>query len=182
MTDAGPDIHRLWRDQPREERAMSIDEIRSKAERFARKTRRWNIATGLLLAALVVVEAWQVWREPRLMERVGDSLTIAALIAVAYWFRGRWTARAIPAGLGLTSCVDYYRQQLARQRDLARAPWRYLVLFMPGVGLSLLGDAFERSVPQAIAISVLGVALFLSVAWLNIRTARRLQRDIDELA
>jgi hypothetical protein len=182
MNDADKDIRRLWHNQPREARAMSIDEIRSKAERFVRKTRRWNIATAVLVAVLIVVEAWQVWREPRLLERVGDSLTIAALIAMAYLFRGRWIARAMPAGLGLTNSVDFYRKQLVRQRDLARSPWRYLVLFVPGVGLSLFGDGFERPVPQTIAIAAFGVALFLSVAWLNARTARRLQRDIDELA
>jgi hypothetical protein len=182
MNDAEPDIHRLWHEQPREEHAMSIDDIRSKAERFARKTRRWNIATAALFVALIVAEAWQVWREPRLLERVGDALTIAAIIAAAYYFKGHATSAAMPAGLGTTSSVDFYRVQLAHQRDLARHPWRYLVLFMPGVGLSLFGRAFERPVPQTIAIAALGVTLFLSVAWLHARTARRLQRDIDELA
>jgi hypothetical protein len=182
MNDAEPDIHRLWHDQPREKQPTSVDEIRSKAERFARRTHRWNVTTAVLFGALILLEGWQVWRESRLLERVGDSLTIAALIAVVYQFRARWTARSIPAGLALTSSVDFYRDELARQRDLARSPWRYLVLFIPGVALSLLGDVLERSVPQTIAIAGFGVALFLGVAWLNTRTARRLQRDIDELA
>lgn len=181
MNDAEPDIHRLWHDQPREERAMSVDEIRLKAERFVRKTRRWNIATAVLFGVLIVVEAWQVWREPRLLERVGDSLTVAALLAAVYLFRRHRIPPAISARL-VTSSVDFYREHLARQRDMARRPWRYLVLFVPGVGLSLLGDVFERTIPQTMAVAAFGVALFLGVAWLNNRTARTLQRDIDELA
>lgn len=161
---------------------MSIDDIRSKAERFARKTRAWNIATLVLLGALILVESWQVWREPLLLERVGDTLTIAALIAVAYRFRRYVINPAMSTGLATTSSVEFYRQQLARQRDLARYPWRYLILFVPGVALSLFGKTVNRSATQNAAIAMFGVALFLSVAWLNSRTARALQRDIDELA
>jgi hypothetical protein len=181
MNEPAQDIQRLWHDQPREEHAMSIDDIRSKAERFDRKVRRWNIATGVLFALVIVVEAWQVWRNPELPERVGDLLTIAAIIYSAYLFRGYATSQSMPSGLGLTSSVDFYRKRLALQRDLASQPWRYLVLFIPGVGLSLFGDALDRPAAQTAAIAAFGVALFLTVAWVNRRTARRLQREIDEL-
>ena len=161
---------------------MPIDEVRSKAERFARKTRRWNVATLVLLGALIIAEGWQVWREPRLLERVGDSLTIAALIAVAYRFRDYVNSPGTSAGLALTSSVEFYRQQLTSQRDLARHPWRYLTLFVPGLALSLFGSALDRPATQNAAIAMCGVALFLGAAWLSSRTARTLQRDIDELA
>ena len=182
MSDEEPDVHRLWRGQPREEPAIPIDDIRSKAERFARKTRRWNIATVVLFGALIIVEGWQVWREPLLLERVGDSLTIAALIAVAFRLRGYVISPGTSPGLAMTSSVEFYRQELTSQRDLARHPWRYLILFVPGVALSLFGNALNRPATQNAAIAVFGVALFLGVAWLNSRTARTLQRDIDELA
>ena len=181
MTEPDRDIQRLWHDQPREEHAMSIDDIRSKAERFERKTRRWNTVTAVLFPLLIVVEAWQVWRDPELLERVGDLLTMAALIFVLYGFLRHATTQSMPAGLGLTGSVDFYRQQIARQRDLASSPWRYLALFIPGVGLSLFGHALERSAAENTAIAAFGVALFLTVAWLHRRTARRLQREIDEL-
>ena len=87
----------------------------------------------------------------------------------------------MPAGLGLTSSVDFYRQQLARQRDLAASPWEFLAPFVPGVGLSLFGRSLDRPPAQTAPIVAFGVALFLAVAWVNRRTARKLQREIDEL-
>ena len=122
-----------------------------------------------------------MWRHPELLERVGDLLTMAALVYVMYRSRGRVSVGSMPAGLGLTSSVDFYRQQLARQRDLAATPWEFLAPFVPGVGLSLFGRALDRPPAQTAAIAAFGVALFLAVAWINRRTARKLQREIDQL-
>ena len=160
---------------------MSIDEIRASADRFTRKVQRWNIVTAVIFVLAIVLEGWQMWREPTLLERVGDLLTTAALLYVVYRYREYSIVQPMPAGLGLTTSVDFYRQQLARQRDLADNPWRFLALFIPGVALSLFGDALERPAAQTAVIAVLGVALFLGVAWLNQRTARKLQREIDDL-
>ena len=87
----------------------------------------------------------------------------------------------MPAGLGLTASVDFYRTQLARQRDLANQPWRYFAVFIPGVGLSLLGGALDQSAAQTAAFAAFGVALFVTIAWVARRGARRLQDEIDEL-
>jgi hypothetical protein len=180
MNEPDHDIQRLWHEQPREEQPMAIEEIRSRAKWNERKVRRWNIFTAVVIVLVIAVESWQVWRETFLPERVGDLLSMAALIYVAYQFRG-YAAQSMPGGLGLTSSVDFYRQQLAHQRDLADHPWRYLVLFIPGVSLSLLGRSFDRPVEQTAMVVAFGVALFLTVAWVNRRTARRLQHEIDQL-
>jgi hypothetical protein len=160
---------------------MTIDDIRTKAERFERKLRRRSIATAVLVAVLIMVEAWQVWRNPELLERVGDLLTIAAFVYVGYGFRGSATAQLMPAGLGLTASIDFYRTQLARQRDVASRPWKFLAVFIPGVGLSLLGGVFDQAPALSAAFAGFGVALFVTTAWLTRRGARRLQDEIDEL-
>jgi phosphate/sulfate permease len=81
----------------------------------------------------------------------------------------------------MTQSVDFYREQLARQRDLSAHPWGYLLPFVPGVGLSLFGRALDRSPAPNAAIAVFAVALFIGTAWWHKRSARRLQREIDEL-
>jgi hypothetical protein len=181
MSELNQDILRLWNEQPREEHAMSLEDVRSRAQRFEQKLWRRHIATAVLVAVLIVVEAWQVWRSPELLERVGDLLTIAAFVYVGFRFRGYATAPLMPAGLGLTASVDFYRAQLARQRDLASHPWRFLAVFIPGVGLSLLGGALDQSPAQTAAFAAVGVALFVTIAWVIRRGARRLQDEIDEL-
>lgn len=181
MSELDREVQRLWNEQAREERVMTIDDIRPKAERFERTLRQRSLATAVLVALMIVVEAWQVWRNPELVERVGDLLTIAAFVYVGYRFRGYATAQVMPAGLGLTASIDFYRTQLARQREVASHPWKFLAVFIPGVGLSLLGGVLDQAPALSAAFAGFGVVLFVTTAWVIRRSARRLQDEIDEL-
>jgi hypothetical protein len=137
--------------------------------------------SAVIVLVAIVGDTWQVLSSDVFLIRVGNVLTIAAFVYVAYLFRGYATFETMPAGLGLTSSRDFYKKQLARQRDFTGRPWRYLVPFIPGVGLSFLGHAADRPPAQGVAVAAFGVALFLWAAWLNNRTARKFQREIDEL-
>jgi hypothetical protein len=181
MSEPVVNIQRMWNEQPREEQKMSIDEIRERAQRFEQRTRRWNVITALLIVVIVAVELRQISIEPELLERVGDSLTIAAFVYLAYWYRRHALGQTAPAGPAMTQSIVFYREQLARQRDLSDHPWGYLLPFVPGVGLSLFGRALDRSPVQNAAIAVFAVVLFIGTAWWHKRSARRLQREIDEL-
>ena len=160
---------------------MSVENIRAKAERLERRVRSLNIATAALFAAVTSLEMWQISRSGEVLERVGDSLTIAAFVYVAFRFRGNVAVQSMPAGLGLTGSVHFYRDQLARRRDLSSHPWRFLLPFVPGVGLSLLGGALDGPPGWTATVAFAGVALFLLVAWWEKRRAMRIQQEIDEL-
>ena len=78
--------------------------------------------------------------------------------------------------LGRTNCVEFYRSELVRQGDLSNDSWGYLLPFVPGLTLALLGRSLEnRPTSHLIALAAFGVAFFLGVAWLNAHTARKLQ-------
>jgi hypothetical protein len=160
---------------------MSVEDIRTKAERLEQRVRSINAATAVLFAALILVEAFQIWRSRELLERVGDLLTIVAFGYVAFRFRGHVSVQSMPAGLGRTSSVVFYREQLARRRDLSAYPWRFLLPFVPGVGLSLLGGALDGPSAQTAGVATFGAALFLTIAWWERRRALRIQEEIDEL-
>src|SRR5687767_6528854 len=181
MTEHERDAQRLWRSQPREEHQMSVENVRSKAERLEQRVRALNLATAALLAAVILVEAWQIWRSREIVERIGDLLTIAAFLYVAFRFRGSVGVQSLPAGLGLTGSVHFYRDQLVRRRDLSAHPWRFLLPFVPGVTLSLLGGVFDGTPTQMAAVAAFGVALFAAVAWWEKRRAVTLGKEIDEL-
>jgi hypothetical protein len=69
-----------------------------------------------------------------------------------------------------------------RQRDLSKDSWGYLLPFVPGVALALLGGGLEdRPTTHLIAVVAFGVVLFLGVAWWNAHTVRKLQSEIDAL-
>ena len=160
---------------------MPLSDIRMKALHLDNGTRRWNAVGAASIVLLVVVETWQVWINEELLERVGDALTIAALLYTAYRYRRHHRA-APPAALGSTSGVEFYRAELVRQRDLAGDSWGFLLPFVPGVALSLLGGPVQdRPASQVFAIAAFGVALFVGIAWLNAFTARKRQMEIDAL-
>lgn len=178
---ADTEILRLWEQQSRGEQIMPLDDIRTKAERLDTKTRRWRRATTVLVILLVIMEAWQVWRGEGMLERAGDLLTIAAFVYIAYRYRKHRLA-APPVALGRTNSVDFYHAELVRQRNLSKDSWGYLLPFVPGVALALLGDGVEnRPTSHIIALVAFGVALFLGVAWWNAHTVRQLQNAIDGL-
>ena len=181
MSERDTDIRGLWHEQPRQELKMPIEEIRQRAHRFEQRVRRNNVITALLVVAIVGFELRQISLEPQLLERVGDSLTIAAFIYLAYWYRRYTSGQTAAAGPARTQSVDFYRTHLARQRDMSNHPWGYLLAFVPGVALSLFGKALDRSPEQNVAVAVLAVALFAGTAWWHRRSARLLQREIDEL-
>ncbi len=179
-SSADTEILRLWEQQSREEQIMPLDDIRTKAERLDTKTRRWRGATTVLVILLVIVEAWQVWRGERMLERAGDLLTIAAFVYIAYRYRKRLAGP--PVALGRTNSVDFYRAELARQRDLSKDRWAFLLPFVPGVALALFGRGLgERPLGQTVGIIIFGVALFLGAAWWIAYTARKFQNEIDAL-
>src|SRR5688572_25032473 len=181
MTDREQEARRLWRGQAREEYQMSVDNIRAKAERLEQRVRSLNIATAGLFAAVISVEMWQISRSTELLERVGDLLTIAAFVYAAFRFRGSVAVQSMPAGLGLTGSVHFYRDQLVRRRDLSGHPWRFLLPFVPGVTLSLLGGVFDGTPTQMAAVAAFGVALFAAVAWWEKHRAVTLGTEIDQL-
>lgn len=178
-SSADTEILRLWQKQARDEQMMPLDEIRTKAERLDTKTRRWRVATAVLFILLLIWEAGQVFLQEEMLERAGDLLTIAAIVYVAYRFRKHRLA-APPVALGRTNCVDFYRAELVRQRDLSKDNWGYLLPFVPGVALALFGGGLgDRPTSHMIALVAFGVVLFLGVAWWNAHAARKLQHEID---
>lgn len=174
-------VFRIWQQQEREEGTMPLEDIRARAERLDATTQRWRALTAALFVLVLIVEGFQVWREDALLERAGDSLTIAAFVYVAYRFR-RQRMAAPPVALGRTNAVEFYRAELARQRDLSKDSWGYLLPFVPGVTLALFGRGLgERPLSQTVGIIIVGIALFLGAAWWNAYTARTFQHEIDAL-
>jgi hypothetical protein len=171
----------LWQQQAREEQPLPLDDIRTKAERLDAKTRRWRVVTAALFVLLLIKGAFEVWIQEGMLERAGDLLLMAALVYTAHQYRKQRLA-APPVALGRTNCVDFYRAELVRQRDLSNDSWGFLLPFVPGMALVLLDARLEtRSTSQLIALVASGVGLFLGISWWNAHTARRLQNDIDAL-
>jgi hypothetical protein len=173
-------IENVWQQQPRETRRLAIEEIRARAERFDARVRWWRSVGAAVVIVAVIAEILQVWYGNDSVERTGDLLTIAAFFYIAYEYRQY--SLSIPDRLGL-SCVDFYRAQLVHERNLAGQSSRYLLPFVPGVTLSLLHGVIGEGLTTVhrTGVVVAGIGLFVGVVWVNARSTRKLQREIDAI-
>jgi hypothetical protein len=80
---------------------------------------------------------------------------MAALVYTAYRYRKQHVV-APPVALGRTNCVDYYRAQLVRQRDLSQDSWGFLLPFVPGLALALLDDLLEAHTTSQLVALIAG--------------------------
>lgn len=153
------------------------------------RTLHWRVsarnALEYLACALVIAGFWGYLREfPQPLLRLGSVLVILGTLYVAWQIHRR--ASDAPASPGLPGLV-YHRQQLERQRDALRSVWAWyigplvpgMVVFRWGVETQLDASApFARGLVANLAIA----AVLLVVVLINLYTASRLQRQIDQLA
>jgi hypothetical protein len=179
--DSGMNVQGLWQAQAREGPTMSMADIRAKAERFEARTRRWRTIGALAVIAIAIGNILEAIFETTALERLGALLTLAAIAYITYEF-GKHERAAKAEGAGLNSGVAFYRAQLVRQQDITRQSARFLLPFVPGVALSVFGGIADGlPAVNIIGIAACAVALFGVVAWLNARTTRQLQEEIDAL-
>jgi len=118
-------------------------------------------------------------RDTDMVERAGDALIFAALISLVIRFIRRARATTSPATLGQTSCLDHYRRQLVRQRDLSRDGWKNVLPFVPGFGLMVSARALQgRPATQVMVLIVFAALLFAGVLWVIARGTRAIDREI----
>ena len=70
---------------------------------------------------------------------------IAGALTVMFELHRRGSARTAPADLGLSTCIDFHRKSLERQRDALRTVWIwYLLPFVPGLAIFEIGSAINQ--------------------------------------
>ena len=184
MTDSRDEVQKLWKEQPGEAHEMRLEDIREKARRFEAKRRRRETFTAVFVGLLVIGVIVEVfWPNQNSVERTGDSLTLLAFGYVAYQYRKDKRLLSRSDGPGVASSVEFYRAVLVWERNLAGRSRQYLLPFVPGVALSLMSGIADKPVQvgRLTVIAGAGVLLFVSIAWWNASSARKLQRDIDAI-
>jgi hypothetical protein len=98
--------------------------------------------------------------------------------------RDRQKALVNSDAAGQTSCLEFYRAELVRQRDFNRDGWFWWRLLALYSGLFLCGWApldhhatFKARIINLIVVSIL--AAF--AAWRSYRKSRKIQRQIDAI-
>jgi Flp pilus assembly protein TadB len=178
----------LWQSQQTEGVRMSIDQIRISARKFQRKIKWRNAREYIAALVVVILFAFQFSKTEDPLVRIGFGLTIAGICYIVWQIhsKGSWTP--LPKDVGMSSWLEFQRRELERQCELLSHIWRwYLGPLIPG--LAVLLAAFGRANPAHLKHPSLAIALyaasfaavFLFIASLNHRAARKIQRQIQEL-
>ena len=174
------EMQSLWQNQPSDFQPMLLDEIRRRAARFPGRIdarNRREFAAGVLVLVIFTVYAI-VFSKP--LVRAGSVLVVLGVAYVMLHLYRSGRARPLSTELGRIASLDFYREELTRQRDLLASVWKwYLAPPLPGLVLVTLGAA--RTTRGAAIQLALTAAVFGAVWALNWRGAARISRKIDEL-
>src|SRR5579863_929372 len=191
------DFQSLWQRQPGEPQGIDPENFRRDMQKFERKIMRRNLREYAAGAIVVSAFGYYIYLFPLLLIRIGCALLIVGTLYVMYELRRRASAVPAPVEFALTSCVEFQRRQLERQRCALRSVWSwYLLPFVPGMLVFLCGLywlamrtalAAGRHFDSQMAVASLGLtlaavaAVFIAIWKLNQWAADKLQVQMDEL-
>jgi hypothetical protein len=184
------DIKAIWGAQAVEPNLVTVEQVRANADKFHSAVRRRNRIEYTAAVFVVAVFGLYIWVFPFPLMQLGSLLIIAAAIFIMAWINFGASANPIPSHISFMDYMSRYREELRRQQSALRTVWLwYLAPWVPGVGLFTIGMGrlFERALgnraplwPIALVTAIM-VGVFAGAWLLNLRGARRLQHQIDEL-
>jgi hypothetical protein len=177
-------LQRLWQGQPEQGRAMSLDELRYRSRRLTRIVDRRNLREYVAGAVVAGACGYLAWKAPLPLMRVAAVLSVAGVMFIVYYLHRHGTARTMPADLALTSCLQFHRNELERQRDLLGGVWKwYLAPLLPGLILFYVASILAHPEHASRGWWLLAGSLmfFVVIGELNRYVAKKIQARIDGL-
>ena len=189
---ASEDIKNLWQSQPAESPRIRPEDFLRKMDKFERRIFWRNMREYAAGVVVIASFGYYGWKLHGLLVRLGAGLIIAGALTVMFELHRRGSVRTAPADLGLSTCIDFHRKSLERQRDALRTVWTwYLLPFVPGLAVFEIGSAMNQWKAHPVGLGHLvtsllisgGIiaAVFFGVLRLNQWAAGKLQKRIDEL-
>jgi hypothetical protein len=193
-TDNGFDALRaLWQRQSGSSFSMEPDEIRKRLSQFQAELRDDKILAYTLYSAMAILFAYGlIFTTQAIITRVGFLLLV---LGMSFWVgqvwlynRDRQKALVNSDAAGQTSCVEFYRAELLRQRNFYRGAWlwsRMLALFAGLVFVFMGWEPLHHwhgsgNASRAVNLLIVSTGFILGV-WGSYRSSRRLQRKIDAI-
>jgi hypothetical protein len=118
--------------------------------------------------------------------RIAYGVLIAGMGFVLLQLHYKGRAVTLPTSQTGAQCAQFFRSELERQRDLISHVWSwYLAPLVPGLVLFTIALALVNPRPVKFAFlaafDFVIASIFIHIWKLNLRAARSLQRQIDEL-
>jgi hypothetical protein len=181
------DLKTIWQNQPTEVSAMTVEQIRTKAQTLHSKVRRavlGGIAVSLVIVAISgfgIAWAGESWA------RAGFAFSIAWTIAGQYFLNRKFWPEMMPTETASISGVESYRREIERQQYMSKRflLWTFgpTVLAIGTLAFYLLHLARDQgALSQALPFTIMLFLWIAGVFVLRMRDRRHLQREIDDLA
>ena len=187
MSAASEDLRQLWQRQALDAPRINLAYLQHQVGRLQRRTRLRNSFeyVGAIGAFVWVIWAGRGFIAPRPIMTAGILLWVLGMLFVAFQWHRR-AAMASPAEqLGTLDALQFYRQQLERQRDARRGNWRgWLPPLAPCLVVLFIAMVVEVTPTPWVALGALAgwVAFAVPMSILGYeRAARGIQREIDAL-
>jgi len=184
MADEDTHVIDLWQQQATEGFQLTSEEIQMNMKSLESKVRARTRGGYLVCAFLIIAFSALPFIEHDLLMRVGAAATIVATAFLALQLHRNRFGTGVAPQMALPS-VEHLRNELQRQMDFHRGKrlWSRMLLLAPA-GL-LFFIAFARAHPEVIVTIrfeiVAFILLTLAAFPLNLRLARKYQRQIEEL-
>jgi len=177
-------MQQLWQQQPVEGTRMSVDEIRKRASKFEKRLFWRNLREYVAGGIAIVLFGYFLATAPNSLNRIAFAMLMAGMAYVLMYLYRKGGSSKAAAETG-RKCMDFFIEELERQRDLTANLWWYLGPLAPGMILltisSLLAPRHAHGRWIMLATDLGIVAISYGVIRLNARASRCLQRQIDEL-
>jgi hypothetical protein len=185
---AGRDPKAIWQKQTTETSKMTLQLIHAKARDLQGKTRRQMLgAFAGPVAALFfyIVGA----REFRPLEQTLHLLFASAVawsvVGLYFLNRGIWRSGVTPHDAGLTSGLDFCKQEIARRQLLFRRIllWSFgpILLAITTFILALAMIAGSRILPNGLPFLIFVAVWIVAYLVIRLREQRALDRELEEL-
>jgi hypothetical protein len=176
----------IWQSQPVEGIRISAEAIRQRAGKFESRIQWRNVREYVASLAAAVAFGYFFAKTHDVLFRIAYVLFIAGLGWVVVQLHRKGSAKRMPAAPGTSTCLQFFRAELERQRDVVQNVWPwYLAPLVPG--FVILTAAYMRALPFPASLASAAwldgiVALLFFLVWkMNRRAARCLQHMIDDL-
>jgi hypothetical protein len=189
-TDNGSDVLRaLWQRQSGSSFSMEPDEIQKWLSRFQAELRDLKILVYALCPCLAIYFAyWLIFTTQPIITRAGLLLLV---LGMSFWVgqtwlynRDRQKVLVNSDAAGQTSCLEFYRAELLRQRNYHRGVWFWsrLLALNSGLFLGAWAPLDHHATLKARVINLVVISIVTALAvWLSYRKSQKLQQQIDAI-
>lgn len=169
---------------------MSLADIHQRAEHFQSRIRWRNLIEYGASAIAVFAFGWTALAADNAIVQVACGLIMLGTLYVA-WNLATIARSASKAEMNAAAnWADFHRAELVRQRDALNGIWRwYLGPLVPGLALFWIGVGFASpagapwwaQIVVAMLGAAIGAAVFIGIAEMNKRAAKKLEAEIAAL-